>query len=446
MMAKKTSVKKKVLVLLAICVPLLIVLLVSSADKQRTKIDYVAEYNRISKPANFDPNENAAPYLRKPFEIITKEPNDIKPFDKLWPADMNEDQLRITKQWVESNRQTFDYIKQALTKPYYWRPLHSDNNDLMNAETNDLWLFREATYLLCIDAKFIAIQGQTEPAMRQLVDVYKMGTFLAGPKSMIEQLVGMAISALSVQSAFQILDHTNPSPSILEDFQKQISSFASQQSFIADFTVERLMFYDWIERICVGKDQPKLSEHPGLIFKKIFFGTVGRTWAASEKRKADIVYGYLNYSAHKTPWQLHSEGNDVDSVLEKMVKGTIYLRNFVPADSRVLLISYRVQVQTDALIATIAILRYKADVGKYPKDLQELVASDYLDKLPMDPFSGGMLTYKLSGDNFELYSFAEDLDDDSGKHDPEWADEGDGDYVFWPVQKIETISRTKQQN
>ena len=445
-MAKKSSVIKWILVLLAVCVLLLIVLLVSSAGKQRTKIDYVAEYNRISKPANFNPNENAAPYLRKPFEIITEEPNDIKPFHKLWPNDMNEEQRRIAKQWIESNRQTFDDIKQGITKPYYWRPLRSDNNDLMNAETNDLWLFREAAYLLCMDAKFIAIQGQTEPAMRQLVDVYKMGTFLTGHKCLIEQLVGSSISALSVQSALQILYNTNTSPAILEDLQKRISSFASKQPFVADFTAEKLMFYDWIERTCVGKDQPKLSEHPGLIFKKIFLGTVGLACAAREKRKADIMYDYLNSAAYRMPWQLHSEGNDVDRVIEKMVKGTIYLRIFAPADSRVLLISYRVQVQTDALIATTAILRYKADKGSYPQDLQELIATGYLDKLPMDPFSGGPLTYKLSGDSFKLYSFAQDLDDDGGKHDPEWADEGDGDYVFWPVQKIETTDRTKKQN
>jgi hypothetical protein len=53
----------------------------------------------------------------------------------------------------------------------------------------------------------------------------------------------------------------------------------------------------------------------------------------------------------------------------------------------------------------------------------------------MDPFSSGPLVYKLTDNNFILYSLAADFNDDGGKHDPKWAGEGDGDYVFWPVQK-----------
>jgi hypothetical protein len=87
------------------------------------------------------------------------------------------------------------------------------------------------------------------------------------------------------------------------------------------------------------------------------------------------------------------------------------------------------------LIVTTAILRYKTETGHYPQDLQMLVTAGYLSKLPIDPFSGSPLVYKLSDNNFMLYSFAEDFKDDGGKHEPNWAENGDGDYVFWPVQK-----------
>ena len=447
-MAKETSLAKWVFLVLAICVLLVVaVLLLTPANKPKNRIDYLAEYNRISKPANFDPNDNAAPYFDKAFELMVDAPDDFETLKKLWPADMNDDQLQIVKKWLDANKQTLDYLKQAISKRYYWKPRVFDNNEpLMMVDLNDVKLFRKAVYLLGLEAKLMAYQGQTEPALRQLADVYKMGTFLAGPKTLIEQLVGIAVSANAVVSAFQILDKTNPSSAILEGFQKQITSLSCGRPFLIDMAPERLMFDDGVRQFFTGREDVNFSENPDLYFRKLFLGTVGRPWAAWERRKADIMYGYVAAAAHKTPWELHKEGNDVDIVTDRMIKGTLFLRMLAPAVSRVLFISYRVQVQTDALIATTAILRYKADTSRYPNDLQGLVTAGYLVDLPKDPFGGGPLTYKLSGDNFELYSFAEDLDDDGGRHDASWACEGDGDYVFWPVQKIETTKRTKKQN
>ena len=46
--------------------------------KPAVKINYVAQYNRITKPPDYDPNENAAPYYEKAFELLVDMPNDIK--------------------------------------------------------------------------------------------------------------------------------------------------------------------------------------------------------------------------------------------------------------------------------------------------------------------------------------------------------------------------------
>lgn len=432
-MANKTSLIKWTFVSLVICVLLIVVVFsLTPADKRQPKNDYLAEYNRISKPADFDPNDNAAPYFDKAFELMTDVPDDFATLKKLWPSDMNEGQLQTVKQWVGANKQTLDYLKQAVQKTYYWKPRVFDNNEpLIMGDLNDLKLFRQAAYLLCMEAKLMAHEGQPEPAMRQLIDVYKMGTFFIGPRLLVEQLVGIAISALAANSAFQILDHTNPSPAILEDFQQRIASLSSNQSFLIDLAAEKLLFYDALDRLCTGYGQQK----SGLHIKKLFLGPIGRAWAAREKRRADMMFDYIDDAKSKTLWQLHSEGNDVNCVTEKMAKGTLFLRIIAPSFDKVLFISYRVQVQTDALIASTAILRYKAETGRYPQDLQQLVTAGYLEKLPMDPFRGSALAYRISGDNFELYSFAEDFDDDGGKHNPDWAVEGDGDFVFWPVQK-----------
>jgi hypothetical protein len=149
---------------------------------------------------------------------------------------------------------------------------------------------------------------------------------------------------------------------------------------------------------------------------------------------ADKMCEYFGEAAHRPPWYFHNERINLEQITNEMVKDNYLLNILAPAFTKVLRISYRIQVHTDGLIATIAILRYKADNGECPEDLQHLVATGYLNELPIDVFGGKPLVYKRIGDNFTLYSFAADFDDDGGKHDSKWAENGDGDYVFWPVQ------------
>ena len=112
---------------------------------------------------------------------------------------------------------------------------------------------------------------------------------------------------------------------------------------------------------------------------------------------------------------------------------------FMPAFERCLQISHRSMAETNGLITTLAVLRYKADMGDYPQKLDGLVSNGYIKELPIDPFSDKPLSYKRVDGDFTLYSFAYDLDDDNGKHEHKWAEDGDGDYVFWSVQKTEQM-------
>jgi hypothetical protein len=96
--------------------------------------------------------------------------------------------------------------------------------------------------------------------------------------------------------------------------------------------------------------------------------------------------------------------------------------------------SHRVQGDADALITIIALQRYKAKTGQYPESLDELLKEKYLKQMPMDPFSDKQFVYKKTDNNFILYSYACDFDDDGGKH-VGWKQYDDGDYIYWPTQE-----------
>jgi hypothetical protein len=439
LLANKRSIIKWVIgSLIVLLLIIVIVLSLTPAGTPQSNVDYIAEYNRINKPVDFDPNDNAAPYFDKAFAIMAESPNEITKLYKLWPGDLNDYQLQAVRKWVESNRQTIDYLQQAAQKPYYWKPVNDYNAPLIDQDMNDLKKFRNAVYLLRLDAKLKARQGQIEPALQESIDIYKTGEFLTGPKFLIEQLVGIAISASAVQSAFQILDHTKPSLDLLEKFQKQIVLLSSNQPFIINYSSEKLLCLNSFDWILAGRDQATSSKNPSVSLKRLL-------WITIEKYQANKLFNYMATVRLKTPWQLHKEGVNLDDMAGRIVKVSILMRILTPAFSRALHYSYRCDIETNALIATTAILRYKAEKGHLPKDLQTLVTDGFLDKLPMDPFSNGPLVYKPANDNFILYSVAQDFNDNGGKHDPKWAEKVNGDYVFWPVQSVGSTSNPQQK-
>lgn len=418
-------------------------------DKINVKVNYVAEYNKISKPANYDPNDNAAPYYQKAFELMVDMPNDVKELQKAWPADMNDAQLEMVKKWVQSNTGALEQLKLGTQKLYYCPEYQG--NSMWDVLMPSLAEARGLTYAICSRAKLSAAKGGFKEASTDLLVGYRFGTHFTGHKILIEQLVGIAISSMAVQTAFQVLDRATPGPDLLEDFQRRFQTLSSKKKFVIDFTAEKLFVYDSIQRVFTddGKGSGHIPEAGLQGFKK--------TLELSEKelrnleqldrrqttKLTDKVYDYFNRAAHKTPWQLHEEGKDIEKVAEEMTKTNPMLNVLTPSCARVLQISYRIKIHTDALITTLAVLRYKADKGQLPENLDQLVATGYLKELPMDPYSDDPLVYKQIGDDFTLYSFAADFDDDGGTRSKWGEGEEGGDQVFWPVERPQRAENQK---
>ena len=343
-------------------------------------------------------------------------------------------------------------------KPYYWTERQAKNNFMLGVLMPDLSDFRTAAYCLALQAKFMASTGQLKPALQNVFDMCKMGLHLSGPRILIEQLVGIAVAGLSVQTGFQVLDNTKPSPDLLKNCQLQLEGLAARQALVIDFTTEKFYLYDCIQRLFTddGKGDGHVYGARPLEDKSYLEQIVGmemtsqqrRQWHKLKRRQTtglvDEVFAYFTWVAHKTPAQLHSTGEDPWKVVEEMTKENPLVRMLMPAVGRVMEISFRSKAQTGALITTIAILRYKAGEGQFPEDLDRLVTTGYLSQLPMDPFSGNQLVYKRVDSDFMLYSFAHDFDDDGGVPSKWGEGEQGGDQVFWPVEPLKNSTDKKQ--
>ena len=76
------------------------------------------------------------------------------------------------------------------------------------------------------------------------------------------------------------------------------------------------------------------------------------------------------------------------------------------------------------LIADLAVRCYEAERGDSPSDLNQLVP-EYLDAVPMDPYSGKPVIYRLSQPGkWTVYSVSRDGEDDGGKFASEYGGPG----------------------
>lgn len=418
----------------------------NAKDRINVKINYVAKYNEISKPTSYDPNDNAAPYYQKAFGLIEGIPDNIKKdLIQKWPGDMNDVEIEKAEDLIKSNSQIIGFLTEASQRPYYWVERKAKNNNLFEILLPDIKEIRFCVKLLILQAKLKAYEGQTEPALKLVNVLYRVGTHFGQRKTLIEQLVGIGYCGLAVDTGFQILDKTEMSPQLLEDFQHQIEESSRIRDPVIDFTTERMMVYDQVQRLFTDDGQgdghvygATFLESPLRYIYRLFKPEQSQ-WAKITRKEtvalADKMYDYFNLARNKLPAELHKEHEDPEKIASEMVKGYYILEIMAPTYGAVLKTSYRSQAKTNGLLTTVAILRYKADKGEYPQSLDGLVAFGYLNELPIDPFSGGPLVYRRVDSDFILYSFAEDCDDDNGSHDPNWARGGNGDYVFWPVEQ-----------
>lgn len=153
-------------------------------------VDYVARYNAISKPLNYDLNENAVPYYEKAFAAHKEIPDGLDRYYGDWPGDLNEADQATLQSWLANNNESLSYLRQAAKKPYFWKELKSPDGSLNAAPaTLELSRYRHAIYYLKFWAETAANENRTKEALETTLDMYKLSLHLFGSKMLIEQLV-----------------------------------------------------------------------------------------------------------------------------------------------------------------------------------------------------------------------------------------------------------------
>ena len=214
--------------------------------------DYIAEFNRLVRPVA-DESQNAAPLYEKAIQLFkgSSDYNDIrqvfgKKYDEVTPEVKERLEKRITE-----NKGIFDLVIEGSARQYYWRTYYigDPNYGMMGILMTELAEFRELSQLLVWRAQLSAHQGRYEDSFNDSTACYRFGRhFRQGNRTLIEQLVGIGIEALSVQTIRSILDSHEIDTAVLAALQQDMERAIADENFTVNFTAEKLCAYDAIQR------------------------------------------------------------------------------------------------------------------------------------------------------------------------------------------------------
>jgi hypothetical protein len=383
--------------------------------------------------------------------------------DKDWVTELTEEELTLLKQCLSDNADAIEFFKQASEKPHCWWKQEAKDNLVLNVLLPGLSPLRNIAKMMVWQAKLKAYDGHTEEAFDDLLVCYRAGRHLKGPRSLIEQLVGIGIQALSTSGILSILDNQEVDSQLLKNLQGRLEKLTAEDTYTINYEVEQFCVLDFIQRCYTNNGRGSGHMIPGRVQELMqgFEGSVDTTEGAflpslamsiasadrqEISREFEKFYSAFEKIKTKTPWQLRKECFDFEmnvdnwSTLKKARYWPVYY--LMPAYGAVNKAAYRSKTQVEAVITTLAIIRFKQSTDNYPGNLEGLVAAGYLKKIPLDSFSDKPLVYKKTDDNFILYSVGLNLEDDGGQvyrgkegKKPRLWDDEFGDAVFWPVPK-----------
>lgn len=434
------------------CVPLLgalaawriVPLLVA---KPTITVDYQPQIDRAMRPADYDPNLDAAPYYDRLFSQFVPLPEELQGRFRLWPTELSTEEREALEDWAPVNKAALATLAQALQCPYWCHSLQRDPNGftIPHAQKG-----RAFAWAVILSAKLKADQGDVDGAFRLLIDLHGMGIQRVRSATLADQMTGLAVCTITYDAGLAILSRCPTEMETLGQIRDTFAARIPQIDAIRFTEVEHLLGRRGIQRLFTDDGDGNGRLIPGELYEwkkhrlslhafpisylealRISLTHPGRQ---ETSQMFEAYSAFVQDLAKRTPWELHTEGATYEEKLKDFFDGNYYLQDCLVSVGPCIRIGWRDRLSGEAFISVLAVFAYKAQEGRLPESLTQVVDAGLLKSVPMDPYSGGPLTYRVTADGFTLYSVGEDFVDNGGSP-CDWADEAGGDHVFWPVPK-----------
>jgi len=252
-----------------------------SLGKPTINVNYIEEATLLARPVA-DESLNAAPIYQKAIDAykelpLVKSDTETEEIDLLralrgkdWVAELTEEELALLKQWLSDNADASEFFKQAAEKLHCWWKREAKDNLVLAVLLPELAPLRNITRMMVWQAKLKAHNGHIEEAFDDLLVCYRVGRHLKGPRSLVEQLVGIAIQAISTQNALVILNNQEVNHQLLRNLQIRLEELMAEDTYTINYEVERFLSLDFIQRCYTNNGRDSGHMIPGRVQEFMF--------------------------------------------------------------------------------------------------------------------------------------------------------------------------------
>lgn len=319
-------------------------------------------------------------------------------------------------------------------------------------------------------------EGRIKQALEKYTAILQMAKHQFQQPAIIDMLVGIAIEALAIQQFDKFIvtaDTTEEHLTLIEEALLEIKhNWATDWPKIVEY--EKLLAKNMLGMFYEVNPQGKIRFNRNLLAAVITeteLQELGikeshlywrrklckahiilyRFYMPSTPQKAGEIFDAAceKYSAMAEPdfdWQKDLE----EPSFLRLKLNFPYLIKFMvdmlePPYYRVHDLYLRLMAERNGCQLLIALRRYKNENGHWPESLDQIRSLAPAETF-VDPINGSSFVYKLTEENFTLYSKGENNIDDGGRHSrnlgtscaPQWVDEKCDDRLIWPPKGRKT--------
>jgi hypothetical protein len=342
--------------------------------------------------------------------------------------------------WVHENRLALDLISAATQKPKFYSPSPSLLNDI-DEPLGDMLLpgatmAREAGRSLTFRAMGYLGEGDIDQSWRDIHGCHRLAR-LSAKCSLLEQLVGIAISEMACRATLVLLDDQRLSAAQARQIRSDIQSL-TEFSSLADSlnTFERLQHLDCVMSLRSGKAGvwKQRLRVPDTLLRA---ARIPADWNIA-LRRGNQFYDHMVAIVQMPPgrardeaiYQLHDDLDQLTDDFPRRAKaltgpndrkiGDVFARAtialFAPHLDSAVDAHERANTTLHLLRLAASLAVYRAEVGAYPEKFDDLVPR-ILNKLPVDLYGARTFVYKRHTDGYLLYSVGRNGIDDGGSNE-----------------------------
>ena len=443
------------------------------------RVDYLALWNERARPVAAE-TTNAWPDYERAIELYV-EPAEESELERLvrdtdtdrllgrgeqagvnpWER-LSEQERVLLEEWLVANEGAWAAVEAGSKKEYCWRAYEcggSSMEGLLGVLLPHTRVLRELAKLGLWRVQGAVERGEAGRGIEDALTIVQVGRHWQNPEgTLIEQLVGLAISRLGHEGILRVLASGTWEAGQLKETQRSLVSVYGEGYPHVGLGGERLIFVDVVQRVFT-EGGPGGGHIIPTEYARLLKEIRGSRWDFEELGPVvDTGIAMLHAGREETmetfnglwegmereirlrPYEMKLQGGEREEKSLVALSPVRYglVRTMVPYVTRCGELSYRGKALHEAVAAVLALKRWRAQKGAYPEGLGVLVEAGYLAAWPMDPYSAGALRYERRGEEFVLYSVGGGVEDDGGVQVEKsyWGEgEGGGDRVFWPVGK-----------